>query len=79
LDEILPLFGKNQFLYLLYNFWMLSVDHVEESGALYLRTLSLSLWWNLLGKLGFDVASCGIGKEISTLVGILFLFHAILV
>jgi hypothetical protein len=58
---------------------MLSVDHVEESGVLSLGSLSLALWWNLLGKLGFDLASCGIGKEISALVGIFFLFHAILV
>jgi hypothetical protein len=58
---------------------MLSVDLVEESGVLSLGSLSLSLWWNLLGKLGFDLASCGIGKEISALVGIFFLFHAILV
>jgi hypothetical protein len=52
---------------------------VEESGALSLGSLSLALWWNLLGKLGFDLASCRIGKEISALVGIFFLFHAILV
>jgi hypothetical protein len=58
---------------------MLSVDHVEESGELSLGSLSLDLWWNLLGKLGFDLASCGIGKEISALVVIFVLFHAILV
>jgi uncharacterized membrane protein len=79
LAEIFSLFGKNRFLSFLYNFWMLSVYHVEESGVLSLGSLSIALWWNLLGKLGFDLASCRIGKEISALVGIFFLFHAILV
>jgi hypothetical protein len=44
-----------------------------------LEDFSLSYGWIWFGKLGFDLASCGIGKEISALIGVFFLFHAILV
>jgi hypothetical protein len=44
-----------------------------------LEDYSLSLWQNLVGKLRFDLAYCGIGKEISAFIGFLFLFHVILV
>jgi hypothetical protein len=44
-----------------------------------LEASSLAYGWIWFGKLGFDLASCGIGKEIYALIGIFFLFHAILV
>jgi hypothetical protein len=44
-----------------------------------LEASSLAYGWIWFGKLGFDLASCGIGKEISALIDIFFLFHAILV
>jgi hypothetical protein len=40
---------------------------------------SLAYRWIWFGKLGFDIASCGIGKEIFALIGIFFLFHIIFV
>jgi hypothetical protein len=44
-----------------------------------LEDFSLAYGWIWFGKLGFDLASCGIGKEIYALIGIFFLFHPILV
>jgi hypothetical protein len=37
---------------------------VEISGAHLLETSSLSYEWIWFGELGFDIASCGFGKEI---------------
>jgi hypothetical protein len=44
-----------------------------------LEAYSLSYGWMCFGKLGFDLAAYGIGKEISAFIGVFFLFHFILV
>jgi hypothetical protein len=44
-----------------------------------LESYSLSCGWICFSKLGIDLAFCGIGKEIYAFIGVLFLFHAILV
>ena len=40
---------------------------------------SLSYGWICFGKLGFDIASGRIGKEIYAFIGVFFLFNVILV
>jgi hypothetical protein len=51
----------------------------SEGGVHLLEAYSLSYGWICFCKLGFDLASCGIDKEISAFIGVFFLFYAILV
>jgi hypothetical protein len=77
LAEICALFGQFGSLSLVQmSFGDFSWYIVELRWCAPLETSSLAYEWIWLGELGFDLASCGIGKEISAFVGFSCLFHS---